>query len=127
MMNFMHLGTTLYFLWGFVSVTLVWAVRRWWKSELRWELPLWRSRLAFAAFSASGLSVVLWFVLAMWSLLSGGIQALDPTLQRCYDVGYLLCLGSIGFALPGKGKLRWPACFISFAMVLMWISASFYE
>jgi len=127
MMDFMHLGLPLYLLWGLVSVTLVWALRRWWKSELRWELPLWRSQLAFAAFSVSGLSAALWFALATWALVRGGIPALEPTLQRCYSVGELLGLIGIVFALPGNGKLRWPACFISFAMVVMWLEASFFE
>jgi hypothetical protein len=127
MMDFKHFDIRVYLLWVLVPVTLAWALRRWRKSEPRWELPLWRSQLAFAAFSLSGISVALWFVLAIWAVVSGGIPALDPTLQRCYDVGYLLCLGGIGFALPGKGKLRWPACFISFAMVFMWLEASLFE
>ncbi len=83
--------------------------------------------MAFAAFSVSGLSVALWFVLATWALVHGGIPALDPTLRRCYSAGKLLGLIGIGFALPGNGKLRWPACFISFAMVVMWLEASFVE
>jgi hypothetical protein len=127
MMDFMHLDMPLNLLWGLVSVTLVWALRRWWKSGLRWELPVWRSRLAFAAFSLSGLSVALWFVLAIWSLTRGGIPALDPTLRHCYSAGELLGLGGFVLGLPGAGKLKWPACCISFAMVFMWLSASFFE
>jgi len=51
----------------------------------------------------------------------------DPFLLRCYAVGLLL--GLIGFvlSLPGKGKLRWPACLISFAMVFMWLVAASME
>jgi len=127
MTDFMHLGLPLYLLWGLVSVTLVRTLRRWWRSDLRWELPLWRSQLAFGAFSVSELSVALWFVLATWALVRGGIPALEPTLQRYYSLGKLLGLIGIVFALPGNGKLRCPACFISFAMVVMWLEVSFFE
>jgi hypothetical protein len=127
MMDFVHFDIPVYLVWMLVAVTLAWAPRRWWKAEPRWELPLWRSRLAFAAFSVSGLSVALWFVLAIWALVCGGIPALNPTLQLCYSVGKLLGLVGLIFGLPSIGKLRWPACFISFAMVFMWLSASFFE
>jgi len=127
MVDFLHLDLPLYFLWGSVSVTLVWALRSWWKSEPKWELPLWRSRLAFAAFSLSGLSVALWFALVIWALAGGGIPALDPRLQDCYTMGKFLGLSGIIFALPGNGKLRWPACLISFVMVFMWLQASAFE
>jgi hypothetical protein len=127
MMDFMHLDIPLYLLWVLVSVTLAWALRRWWKSEPRWELRLWRNRLAFVAFSLSGLSVALWFALVIGALDGGGIPALDPTLQGCYIVGKFLGLSGIVFALLGNGKLRWPACLISFVMVFMWLEASAFE
>ena len=127
MLDFLHLDTPIYLIWGVVSVTLAWALRRWWKSPPRWELPIWRSALAFAAFNLSGLSVALWFALVIWALVRGGIPALDPTLQRCYGVGELLGLCGIVLALPGNGKLRWPACLVSFVMVFMWLQASAYE
>ena len=127
MMDFMHLDIPLYLLWVLVSVTLAWALRRWWKSAPRWELPLWRSRSALAAFSLSGLSVALWFALVIWALVGGGIPALDPTLQGCYTVGKFLGLSGIVFALLGNGKLRWPACLISLVMVFMWLEASAFE
>ena len=127
MMDFMHLDIPLYLLWVLVSVTLAWALRRWWKSAPRWELPLWRSRWALAAFSLSGLSVALWFALVIWALVGGGIPARDPTLQGCYTVGKFLGLSGIVFALLGNGKLRWPACLISLVMVFMWLEASAFE
>jgi hypothetical protein len=127
MMDFMHLDIPLYLLWVLVSVTLAWALRRWWKSEPRWELLLWRSRSALAAFSLSGLSVALWFALVIWALVGGGIPALDPTLQGCYTVGKFLGLSGSVFALLGNGKLGWPACLISLVMVFMWLEASAFE
>jgi hypothetical protein len=127
MMDFMHLDIPLYLLWVLVSVTLAWALRKWWKSGPRWELPLWRSRLALAPFSLSGLSVALWFALVIWALVGGGIPALDPTLQGCYTVGKFLGLSGIVFALLGNGKLRWPACLISLVLVFMWLEASAFE
>jgi hypothetical protein len=113
--------------WVLAPVTLGWAFRRWWRSEPRFELPVWRSQLAFAAFSLGGLSVTLWFVLVIWSMARGGFPYYDPILLRCYGVGLLLGFGGFLFGLPGKGKLRWPACLISSAMVFMWLIAASME
>jgi hypothetical protein len=122
-MGIMSVLVPLYLIcWVLVPVTLGWALRRWWKSEPRFELPTWRSRLALAAFSLGGLSVVLWFVLVIWAR-ARGFRHYDPILLRCYGVGLLLGLGGVVSSLPGKGKLRWPACLISFAMVFMWFVA----
>jgi len=119
---------TLYLIcWVIVPVTVGLALRSWWKSEPRWELPLWRSRLAFAAFSLGALSVVLWFVLLIWARVGGGFPFYDRVLLRCYGLGLLLGLGGFVLSLPSKGKLRWPACFISFAVVFMWIVTSSFE
>jgi hypothetical protein len=79
------------------------------------------------AFSVGGLSVVLWYFLVAWAVLRGGFRYYDPFVLRCYAVGMLLGLGGIVLGLPGKGKLRWPACLISFAMVLMWFVAASME
>ena len=113
--------------WVVVPATLVWALRRWWKSQPRFELPAWRSYLAFGAFSLGGLSVVLWILLVIWAFARGGFRFYDPLLLRCYGIGLLLGLGGFVCSLPSKGKLRWPACFISFAMVFMWFVAASME
>jgi hypothetical protein len=110
--------------WVLVPVTVAWAIRRWWKSEPRFELPAWRSYLALTAFSLGGLPVLLWFVLVIWAVSRGGFRFYDPTLLRSYGIGLLLGLGGFVASLAGKGKLRWPACFISFAMVFMWFVAA---
>jgi hypothetical protein len=126
-MGVMSFVIPLYLLcWVLVPVTLGWALRRWWKSEPRFELPLWRSQLAFAAFSLGGLSVMLWFVLVIWARLRG-FRHYDPILLRSYGVGLLLGLGGFASSILGKGKLRWPACLISFAMVFMWFVAASME
>jgi hypothetical protein len=113
--------------WVLVPGTFGWALRRWWKSVPRFELPIWRSRLALGAFSLGGLSVLLWFFLVIWAVARGGFRYYDPILLRCYGVGLLLGLGGFVLGLPGKGKLRWPACLISFAMVFMWFVAASME
>jgi hypothetical protein len=67
---------------------------------------------------------MLWFALVAWAVARGGFPFYDPVLLRCYGIGLLLGLGGFVTSLPGKGKLRWPACFISFAMVFMWFVAA---
>ena len=106
--------------WVLVPVAAVWAIRRWRKSESKLETPRWRSLLAFVAFGMGGVSALLWFALAFWAVAIRPFPFYDPFLLRCYGVGLLLGLVGFILGLPGKGKLRWPACFISFAMVFMW-------
>jgi hypothetical protein len=103
-----------------VPVGAVWTIRKWRKSEIKFEAPRWRSSLALVAFSLGGASALLWFALALWANVIRAFPFYDPFLIRCYGVGLLLGLVGIVLGLPGKGELRWPACFISFAMVFMW-------
>ena len=124
----MNLIVALYVIcWLLVPIALAWAFIRWWRSNPRFVMPQWRSRLALAAFVTGGLSVLLWIFLAFWARLRGGFRYYDPILLRCYGIG--LILGFTGFisSLPAKGKLRWPACFISGAMVFMWLVAASME
>src|SRR5882724_4884520 len=126
-MGIMSVVIPLYLLcWVLVPLTLAWAFRRWWKSEPRFESPAWRSQVALAAFSLGSLSVALWVVLVIWARI-GGFRHYDPILLRCYGVGLVLALGGFVSSLPGKGKLRWPACLISLAMVFMWFVAASME
>src|SRR5215472_12588409 len=106
--------------WVLVPAAVVWAIRRWRKSESKFEPPRWRSALALAAFSLGGASALLWVVLALWSIVIRPFPFYDPFLLGCYRVGLLLGLVGFVLGLPGKGKLRWPGCFISFATVFMW-------
>ena len=105
--------------WVLIPVGAIWASQRWWKSEPKFEPPKWRSCLAFSAFSLGGLSVLLWFALAAFALLRGGFRFYDSFLLRCFGIGLILGLAGFAFSLPGKGKLRWPACFISFSMMFV--------
>jgi hypothetical protein len=83
--------------------------------------------LALMAFGFGGLSLLLWLALILWALFHGGFRYYDPFLLRCYGVGLLLGLGGLVLSLPGKGKLRWPACFISSAMMFLWFVAASME
>jgi len=126
-MGFMYFIIPLYLVcWVLVPVTLAWALRRWWNSQPRIELPTWRSYVAFTSFILGGLSVLLWIVLVIWARVAG-FRHYDPILLRSYGVGLLLGLAGFVLSFPGKGKLRWPACFISFAMVFMWFVAASME
>jgi hypothetical protein len=80
--------------------------------------------LAFGAFAVSTLSLFLWITVAIWAVFRGGFRYYDPVLLRCYGIGFLL--GALGFfaSFPGKGKLRWPACFLSFLMAALWVIAA---
>ena len=113
--------------WILVPIAAVWAMAIWLGSETKFEAPRWRSYLATGAFGLGGLSVLLWFFLAIWAFLRGGFRFYDPVLLRSYGIGLLLGLGGFITSLPGKGKLRWPACFVSFAMVFMWLIAASME
>jgi len=127
-MNVMNVIIPLYLLcWVLVPVTLGWALNRWRKSTQRFQTPEWRSRLAVAAFSLGGLSALLWFVIVIWALVGGGFRYYDPILLRSFGLGLLLSLGGFVLSLPAKGKLRWPGCIISCAMVFMWLVAASME
>jgi len=93
----------------------------WWKSSPRFEPPKWRSYLGFGGFSSCGASVLLFLFLAIWARIRSGFQFYEPVLLRCYGVGFLLGLGGFLLGLIGKGKLRWPALVISFAMIFLWL------
>src|SRR5215469_14041666 len=105
------------------ATIVVWALLRWDKSAPRFEKPLWRSCTAFAAFCFSVASVLLWVFTAIWALARRGFPYYDPVLLRIYGFGALL--GLIGFlvSLPGKGKLRWPACGVAALMTFLWLVA----
>ena len=126
-MNAMNIIVPFYVLgWLLVPVTIGWAILRWWASESKFESPQWRSSLAFGAFGLGGASALLYFVLVLWAVIKP-FRFYDPFLLRCYGVGLLLGLVGFLLSLPGKGKLRWPACFISFAMAFMWFVAASME
>ena len=113
--------------WVLIPVTLAWTLARWFRSSPRFEMPKWRSRLAFVAFMIGGLSAALYVLLILWALLRGGFAYYDPALLRSYGIGLLLGLAGFALSLPAKGKLRWPACAISAAMMFMWLVAASME
>jgi len=103
---------------------LAWAIERWRRAERRFESPVWRSYFATGAFGLGALSFLLWIAVAIWARARGGFPYYDPILLRCYSLGFLS--GAVGFlaSLPGKGKLRWPGCFLSFLMAVLWVLAA---
>jgi hypothetical protein len=103
---------------------IVWAVQRWVHSKPLFEMPLWRSSLACASFALGSASVLLWIFVGLWALVRGGFPFYDPVLLRMYAIGALLGLAGFVFSLPGKGKLRWPACGIAALMTFLWIAAA---
>src|SRR5215472_2939831 len=105
---------------AFPIAFLAWAVRRWWRTSPRIGTPAWRSYTAIAAVSMAGVSVLVWIVIPIWAHAIGGFPYYDPVLMRLYAVGFLTA--SVGFlpSFAGKGKLRWPAFFLSLTMDVLW-------
>ncbi len=106
---------------------LAWAVWRWARAHPRIVEPTWRSYAAFAAISLAGISWLLWLISEIWARVIGGFPYYDPVLLRFYRWGGLTCLAGLLASFAGKGKLRWPACFISLVMVFMWFAAAIGE
>jgi len=104
-----------------VPVVLGWAVRRWWKLEPRFEAPKWKSRLALTAFSLGGLSLLLWCAIIIRGLIGKGLGFRYYDLIPYDGLGSLFALVGSVTSLPANGKLRWPAFFISTAMVFIWL------
>ena len=113
--------------WLAVPVGLAWTAWTWWKSSPKVEPPKWRSYLGLGAFGLANASALLFLFLAIWARVRGGFQHYDPVLIRCYGLGFILGAGSFVLSLPGKGKVRWPACVISVAMMFVWLVATSWE
>jgi hypothetical protein len=110
--------------WIAVPVGLTWTIWTWWNSSPRVESPEWRSYLGLGALNLAGISALLFLFLAIWARVRGGFPFYDPVLLRCYGLGFITGAGGFLLSLPGKGKVRWPACVISFAMMFIWIMAA---
>jgi hypothetical protein len=121
----MDILITLYIIsWVAVPVGLAWTIWTWWRSSPKVESPKWRSYLGLTAFSLAGISALLFLFLAIWARVRGGFPFYDPVVLRCYRVGFILGAGGFTLSLLGNGKVRWPACVISFAMMFMWLVAA---
>jgi hypothetical protein len=107
--------------WVLAPTVFGWALLRWQKAQPRFESPMWRSYIAFAAFSFGGLSLFLYLV--AWAFARGGFAYYAPALLRSYAIGLLLALVGLLFSFPGKGKLRWPASWVSSLMIILWFLA----
>jgi hypothetical protein len=113
--------------WVLAPVTAVWAIQRCWRAEPKIELPAWRGYLALAAFAMAAVSMILWYSAVLWTTWKYGFMLYDQLFPRFDVPGMLLALGGIVLSLSGKGKLRWPACFVSFAMGYMWLFESWLD
>jgi len=57
----------------------------------------------------------------VWALAVAGFPYFDPGLLQFYRTGLYLGLAGVFASIPGQGKLRWPACVISFIMAVLWV------
>jgi len=113
--------------WVLALVTAVWAIQRYWRAEPKIGLPAWRSYSALSAFVVAAVSMVLWYSAVFWTTWKYGFMLYDQFFPRFDVPGMLLALGGMVLSLSGRGKLRWPACFVSFAMAYMWLFESWLD
>jgi|SRR5215467_2771503 len=106
---------------------LIWALRRWWRISPRISEPAWRSYLAIGAIGFAGISSLLWLVSLIWARVIGGFPYYDHVLLGFYRWGGWTSTVGLFISLIGKGKLRWPACGLSFLMELFWAMAAMGE
>jgi hypothetical protein len=99
----------------------IWTVWHWRKTKPKLELPAWRGYAGLAAFGLAGLSLLLWIISIIWALAIAGFPYYSPTLLRFYRLGFYLGVAGIIACIPGKGNFRWPAFFICFMMVVVWV------
>jgi hypothetical protein len=101
---------------------LIWVVRRWWRTSLRIDTPVWRSYFAIGAIILVGLSVLLRIISGAWADLSGGGGFPDnPVFIWLFGIGFFAAPAGLLASLFGKGTLRWPACWLSALMTFLWI------
>ena len=106
---------------------LAWAIWRWLRTPPRIVEPAWRSYVAFAAISLAGVSLLLWLISVIWARVIGGFPYYDPVLLHFYRWGGTTSLFGLLVSFAAKGKLRWPACGLSFLMTLLWAMAAMGE
>ena len=127
-MSFDLLATRLWLTcWVLAPLTVLWAIQRYWRAQPKIELPAWGSYTALAAFVMAAVSVVLWYSAVLWTTWKLGFMLYDQFFPRFDAPGMLLAMGGIVLSLSGKGKLKWPACFVSFAMAYMWLFESWLD
>ena len=113
--------------WVLAPATVAWGFTRWLRAESRIEQPTWRSYLAIAAFGMAGISMLLWYSAVLRTTWRLGFMLYDEFFPRFDVPGMLLALGGIALSLSANGKLRWPACFVSFAMAYIWLFESWLD
>ena len=109
---------------GLPVLMLVWALWRWWHTAPLIIQPAWRSYVAFIAITLGGISSLLWLVSIVWAGVIGGFAYYDPVVLRFYRWGFFTGVAGFLISFAGKGKLRWPACGLSFLMAMLWMMAA---
>lgn len=95
------------------------AIRRWWATSPRIDVPAWRTYVAIGAVVLVALADLSWLAYGIWSNVgSGGYNSLIPRAAR---FGFLAAPAALVASLLGKGKLRWPAFGLSAVLTFLWI------
>lgn len=102
-------------------IIFAWALWNWRRLEHRVESPDWRDHTGLAAFGMAGISLVVWLVSVAWALAVTGFPYYSPMLMRFYRFGLYSGVVALIACVPAKGKLRWPAAFISFMIIVVWV------
>lgn len=112
---------------GLPVAILIWAIQRWFRSSPRIVDPAWRSYVALVAISLAGISSMLSLTTYIWARVIGGFPFYDPVHLSLMRWGILTSFVGLIVSFVGKGRLRWPACGVSFFMTLLWTMAALAE
>jgi hypothetical protein len=101
--------------------TLIWAVKRWWRTSPRIGTPAWKGYLAVGAIALVGLSELLWILFGILVNVGRG-DSYDTLLTWTAGLGLYAAPAALLASLFGKGILRWPACTLSIVMGGLWVA-----
>jgi len=92
---------------------------RWFRSDVRFVDPRWRSRTTVFGFATSNISVAIIIALMIHDAIGSGFQPYHPILMRALLVVVATAVLAIVAALIGKGPLGFPTAVCSVFCLLI--------
>jgi hypothetical protein len=92
---------------------------RWFRSEVRFVDPKWRSRITVVGFATSNVSVTIIIALMIHDAIGSGFQPYHPILMRALLVVMATAVLVIIAALIGRGPLGFPTAVCSVFCLLI--------
>ena len=105
--------------------SLIWGWTAWFKSQRRFDSPVWRFVTAFVGLAVA--SVVGLFVLFVIIRVGGMPESgtkYEFAMNSC-RLGFLASMFALVLSLVGKGSVRLPASLGSFGLAAFWLMAAF--